>query len=110
MKEWLSYLLSDSFVVCKNPKSYNSQVGVPLSVWLMNEENNLAIYPDSFDRVVNIRCDNYANSPIVFEVGLSKTTANFLNNNGQEHKSELKNLRKKLAKFDGSFYDQTNRE
>lgn len=44
VKEWLSYLLSDSFIVCKNPKSYNSQVGVPLSVWQLNERHTLAIF------------------------------------------------------------------
>lgn len=44
VKEWSSYLLGDSFVVCKNPKSYNSQVGVPLSVWQLNEKHTLGIF------------------------------------------------------------------
>ncbi|HEY1039736.1 MAG TPA: bifunctional UDP-N-acetylmuramoyl-tripeptide:D-alanyl-D-alanine ligase/alanine racemase [Bacteroidia bacterium] len=44
VKEWLSYLLNDSFVVCKNPKSYNSQVGVPLSVWQLNEKHTIGIF------------------------------------------------------------------
>ena len=44
VKEWLSQLLSNRFKVVKSPKSYNSQIGVPLSVWQMNETHNLGIF------------------------------------------------------------------
>jgi Alr-MurF fusion protein len=44
VKEWLSVLLSNRFKVVKSPKSYNSQIGVPLSVWQMNETHNLGIF------------------------------------------------------------------
>ena len=44
VKEWLSQLLSNRFRVVKSPKSYNSQIGVPLSVWQMNETHNLGIF------------------------------------------------------------------
>lgn len=44
VKEWLSFLLGDSFSICKNPKSYNSQVGVPLSVWQLTDKHNLGIF------------------------------------------------------------------
>jgi UDP-N-acetylmuramyl pentapeptide synthase len=43
VKEWLYDLLSSKFSIIRSPKSYNSQVGVPLSVWFMNHDNNLAI-------------------------------------------------------------------
>lgn len=43
VKEWLYQLLDPSFNIIRSPKSYNSQVGVPLSVWKMNYDNNLAI-------------------------------------------------------------------
>ena len=43
VKEWLYQLLSPDFNVCRSPRSYNSQVGVPLSVWLINPHNDLAI-------------------------------------------------------------------
>jgi Alr-MurF fusion protein len=36
VKEWLAQLLSQDFRVAKSPKSYNSQIGVPLSVWPLN--------------------------------------------------------------------------
>lgn len=44
VKEWLSQLLSPHFRIVKSPKSYNSQVGVPLSVWEMSESDQLAIF------------------------------------------------------------------
>jgi alanine racemase len=43
VKEWLYQLLNFQHNIIRSPKSYNSQVGVPLSVWKMNSENNLAI-------------------------------------------------------------------
>ena len=44
VKEWLYYLLSDQFSIVRSPKSYNSQIGVPLSVMLMQKSHNLAIF------------------------------------------------------------------
>src|ERR1035437_9766340 len=44
VKEWLWQLLSSDFNICKNPKSYNSQIGVPLSVWQLNEQTNFALF------------------------------------------------------------------
>lgn len=43
VKEWLSELLSGDYHVVKSPKSYNSQLGVALSLLELNEEANLAI-------------------------------------------------------------------
>jgi alanine racemase len=44
VKEWLHQLLQQDYNIVRSPKSYNSQVGVALSVWQMNEEHNLAIF------------------------------------------------------------------
>lgn len=44
VKEWLGELLHDSYNVVRSPKSYNSQLGVPLSVWQMEPEHELAIF------------------------------------------------------------------
>jgi alanine racemase len=44
VKEWLNQLLGEDFNIARSPKSYNSQVGVPLSVWRMNESNTLGIF------------------------------------------------------------------
>ena len=44
IKEWLHFLLSPDYNIIRSPKSYNSQVGVPLSVLGINENNNLGIF------------------------------------------------------------------
>ena len=44
VKEWLYQLLSPDYNVCRSPRSYNSQVGVPLSVWLLTEHHDIAIF------------------------------------------------------------------
>ena len=44
VKEWLTQLLGDAFNIVRNIKSYNSQTGVPLSVWRMNEGYSLGIF------------------------------------------------------------------
>ncbi len=44
VKEWLAQLLSPDFDLVRSPKSYNSQIGVPVSVWQMQERNTLAIF------------------------------------------------------------------
>src|SRR5690606_34561598 len=44
VKEWLNFLLSDFYDIIKSPKSYNSQVGVPISVIGINENHNLGIF------------------------------------------------------------------
>lgn len=44
VKEWLYQLLHKDVHVVRSPKSYNSQIGVPLSIWQMNEEQELALF------------------------------------------------------------------
>ncbi|HEU4719522.1 MAG TPA: bifunctional UDP-N-acetylmuramoyl-tripeptide:D-alanyl-D-alanine ligase/alanine racemase [Bacteroidia bacterium] len=50
VKEWLWQLLRDDFSIVRSPKSYNSQVGVPLSVWNMDESNTLGIFEAGISR------------------------------------------------------------
>ena len=44
VKEWLYQLLKDDYRITRSPKSYNSQIGVPLSVWQLSEKTELAIF------------------------------------------------------------------
>lgn len=44
VKEWIYQLLSPDHIVTRSPRSYNSQIGVPLSVWLMNEKTEVAVF------------------------------------------------------------------
>ena len=43
VKEWLYSLLQQDHSIVRSPKSFNSQIGVPLSVWEMEDQHNLAI-------------------------------------------------------------------
>ena len=44
VKEWLNQLLANRYHIIRSPRSYNSQIGVPLSVWEMEEKHQLAIF------------------------------------------------------------------
>ena len=44
VKEWLYQLLHNNYTIVRSPKSYNSQIGVPLSVWQINDSNTLGIF------------------------------------------------------------------
>jgi alanine racemase len=44
VKEWLYQLLHDRAAIVRSPRSYNSQTGVPLSVWQLNEQTELGIF------------------------------------------------------------------
>ncbi|MCC8145891.1 MAG: bifunctional UDP-N-acetylmuramoyl-tripeptide:D-alanyl-D-alanine ligase/alanine racemase, partial [Bacteroidales bacterium] len=44
VKEWLYQLLHDTFSIVRSPRSYNSQTGVPLSVWQLNPSTELGIF------------------------------------------------------------------
>ncbi|MFM8433598.1 MAG: bifunctional UDP-N-acetylmuramoyl-tripeptide:D-alanyl-D-alanine ligase/alanine racemase, partial [Bacteroidota bacterium] len=60
VKEWLFQLLRPDFSIVRSPKSYNSQVGVPLSIWQMNDDHQLALFeagisrPGEMDRLEKI--------------------------------------------------------
>ena len=44
VKEWLYQLLSPQMTVTRSPKSYNSQIGVPLSIWLLNDQTQVGLF------------------------------------------------------------------
>ena len=60
VKEWLYQLLSEDKIVTRSPRSYNSQIGVPLSVWLLQEQTEVGIFeagisePGEMDALRNI--------------------------------------------------------
>jgi alanine racemase len=55
VKEWLNQLLGEEYNIVRSPKSYNSQVGVPLSVWRMNESNTLGIFESGISKAGEMR-------------------------------------------------------
>jgi len=60
VKEWLFQLLSPDRTIIRSPKSYNSQIGVPLSVWQMDKQHQLALFeagisePDEMEKLQKI--------------------------------------------------------
>lgn len=44
VKEWLNTLLEEDYQIIRSPKSFNSQIGVPLSVWEINEQHTVGIF------------------------------------------------------------------
>ncbi len=50
VKEWLSQMLSARLRVVKSPKSYNSQLGVPLSVWQLSDHHQIGVFEAGISR------------------------------------------------------------
>lgn len=50
VKEWLNVLLQPDFTIARSPRSYNSQIGVPLSLWEMNDNTRLGIFEAGISR------------------------------------------------------------
>ena len=44
VKEWLYQLFKEDYHITRSPKSYNSQIGVPLSIWQLSDKTELAIF------------------------------------------------------------------
>ena len=86
VKEWLNFLLSPDYNVIRSPKSYNSQVGVPLSVIAINEKHNLGIFEAGISTV---------NEMDKLEK-IIKPTIGILTNIGSSHDEGFANLEEKI--------------
>jgi len=86
VKEWLYQLLREEKNIVRSPKSFNSQVGVPLSVWQMNSEHELALFEAGISRPG--------------EMGklekIIKPTTGIFTNIGQAHSENFSSLREKV--------------
>ena len=93
VKEWLYQLLSVDRYVTRSPRSYNSQIGVPLSVWLMNEQTEVGI----FEAGISLRGEMCALREII------QPTIAVLTNIGSAHQenfaSREEKCREKLVLF-----------
>ena len=86
VKEWLYQLLSPEKNIVRSPKSFNSQIGVPVSVWEMNEENDLAIFEAGISKVGEM--DNLAN--------IIRPTIGILSNIGEAHQFGFESVNDKI--------------
>ncbi len=50
VKEWLAYILNEFYKIAKSPKSFNSQIGVPLSIWEISPDVQIAIIEAGISR------------------------------------------------------------
>jgi len=82
VKEWLFQLLAPDKTIVRSPKSYNSQIGVPLSVWQISSKDELGIFeagisePDEMEALKNIILPDYG---IFTNIGPAHDE-NFINN------------------------------
>ena len=86
VKEWLFQLLHQDHTIIRSPKSYNSQIGVPLSVWGMEEAHDLAIFeagismPNEMEKLEKI----------------IRPTIGVFTNIGQAHQENFESMRQKV--------------
>ena len=91
VKEWLNFLLGPDFNIIRSPKSYNSQVGVPLSVISINEKHNLGIFEAGISTVgemENLETIIKPNIGILTNIGSAHDEG--FSNIGQKIKEKLK--------------------
>lgn len=100
VKEWLYELLKDDYRVIRSPKSYNSQIGVPLSVWQLSSLIAQRSKGDSAQTAQPIA---------IFEAGISmpgemerlepiiRPTIGVITYIGEEHGENFPNLEAKRA-------------
>ncbi len=87
VKEWLFQLNSPDSKIIRSPKSYNSQIGVPLSVWKIKPEHELAIFEAGISlpgEMKNLE-------------GVIRPTIGIFTNVGHAHDEHFENQRQKVA-------------
>ncbi|MDR1524280.1 MAG: bifunctional UDP-N-acetylmuramoyl-tripeptide:D-alanyl-D-alanine ligase/alanine racemase [Tannerella sp.] len=95
VKELLYQLMHTDFNIVRSPRSYNSQIGVPLSVWEMNEQHTLGIFeagiskPDEMDRL----------RPVILP------TVGLITNIGEAHQENFKSAKEKCMEKLSLFID-----
>ena len=86
IKEWLYQILSPEMSVARSPKSYNSQIGVPMSVWQLNELHQAAIFEAGISRP-----DEMQNLEKII-----RPTIGIFTNIGEAHGKNFDNIRHKV--------------
>ena len=86
VKEWLYQLLRNEYDVVRSPRSFNSQVGVPLSVWQMGEDHNIAVFEAGISEPGEMEKHKTIIQP---EIGI-------FTNIGQAHQEGFKSMEQKV--------------
>lgn len=85
VKEWLHQLLSPDRIIARSPRSYNSQIGVPLSVWQMSEDAELGIFEAGISEMGEMRALQ----------NMIKPTIGILTNIGGAHQENFFSMQEK---------------
>ncbi len=95
VKEWLYQLLHEDYHITRSPRSYNSQIGVPLSVWEMDDDTQLGVFEVGISKV-----DEMANlAPIV------APSIGVFTNLGEAHQENFSSLKQKCSEKMKLFKD-----
>lgn len=86
VKEWIYQCLSPEKYVIRNPKSFNSQIGVPLSVWLLNNNGDIGVFEAGISQV---------NEMHILEEIIQPTIGLFTNI-GDAHQENFESIEQKL--------------
>jgi alanine racemase len=91
IKEWLNFLLSPDYNIIRSPKSYNSQVGVPLSVIGINDRHNLGVFEAGISTINEMeRLERIIQPTIGILTNIGSAHDEGFENMGQKIKEKLK--------------------
>ena len=93
VKEWTFQVLKEVYQICRSPKSYNSQVGVPLSVWQLTSSHDLAIFEAGVSQPNEMECLERMIQP---NIGIF---TNIGNAHAQNFESQEKQIIEKIQLF-----------
>ena len=85
VKEWLYQLLKEDYRIVRSPRSFNSQIGVPLSLWDIDNNTDLAIIEAGISRVGEM--DNLQ--------AMIRPTIGIITNLGSEHNDGFASMQQK---------------
>lgn len=95
VKEWLYQLLNPDYTICRSPKSFNSQLGVPLSVLLLEDQHTLGIFEAGISQTGEM--ENLQ--------AIIKPSIGVLAKMGEAHQSGFENFDQKLIEKKKLFVD-----
>ena len=86
IKEWLYHLLENDYKLVRSPKSFNSQIGVPISVWLLRPDTQMAIFEAGISQAGEM--ENLEK--------IIKPSIGIFSNIGESHNEGFLNIRHKI--------------
>ena len=86
VKEWLYQLLKDDYYIVRSPRSYNSQIGVPLSLWDIDDNTSLAIIEAGVSKT----------GEMVRVQAMIRPTIGVITNIGDEHNEGFASMQEKV--------------